>query len=173
MTLEQVTTTPPLLEVRGLDVFFHGSNGPIQAVRNLDLTLQRGETLALVGESGCGKSTTALALLRLLAPGTALRGSIRFDGRDILALSPAALREVRGREIAMIFQEPMTSLNPVHTIGSQIGETLRRHEKLSAVAARKRAIELLDLVRIPEPQRRIDDHPHNLSGGQRRPPRST
>ncbi|MCR6476186.1 ABC transporter ATP-binding protein [Variovorax sp. ZS18.2.2] len=167
MTLEQVTTTPPLLEVRGLDVFFHGSNGPIQAVRGLDLTLQRGETLALVGESGCGKSTTALALLRLLAPGTALRGSIRFDGRDILALSPAALREVRGREIAMIFQEPMTSLNPVHTIGSQIGETLRRHEKLSAVAARKRAIELLDLVRIAEPHRRIDDHPHNLSGGQR------
>jgi len=167
MTLEQVTTTPPLLDVRGLDVFFHGSNGPIQAVRNLDLTLQRGETLALVGESGCGKSTTALALLRLLAPGTALRGSIHFDGRDILALSPAALREVRGREIAMIFQEPMTSLNPVHTIGSQIGETLRRHEKLSAVAARKRAIELLDLVRIPEPHRRIDDHPHNLSGGQR------
>jgi peptide/nickel transport system ATP-binding protein len=167
MTLEQVTTTPPLLEMRGLDVFFHGSNGPIQAVRGLDLTLQRGETLALVGESGCGKSTTALALLRLLAPGTALRGSIRFDGRDILALSPAALREVRGREIAMIFQEPMTSLNPVHTIGSQIAETLRRHEKLSAVAARKRAIELLDLVRIPEPHRRIDDHPHNLSGGQR------
>jgi len=167
MTLEQVTTTPPLLDVRGLDVFFHGSNGPIQAVRGLDLTLQRGETLALVGESGCGKSTTALALLRLLAPGTALRGSIHFDGRDILALSPAALREVRGREIAMIFQEPMTSLNPVHTIGAQIEETLRRHEKLSTVAARKRAIELLDLVRIPEPHQRIDDHPHNLSGGQR------
>ncbi|MET3394356.1 peptide/nickel transport system ATP-binding protein [Variovorax sp. 1140] len=167
MTLEQVTTTAPLLDVRGLDVFFHGSNGPIQAVRGLDLTLQRGETLALVGESGCGKSTTALALLRLLAPGTALRGSIRFDGRDILALSPAALREVRGREIAMIFQEPMTSLNPVHTIGAQIEETLRRHEKLSPAAARKRAIELLDLVRIPEPHQRIDDHPHNLSGGQR------
>jgi peptide/nickel transport system ATP-binding protein len=167
MTLEQVTPTPPLLDVRGLDVFFHGSNGPIQAVRGLDLTLQRGETLALVGESGCGKSTTALALLRLLAPGTVLRGSIHFDGRDILALSQAHLREVRGREIAMIFQEPMTSLNPVHTIGAQIEETLRRHEKIPAAAARKRAIELLDLVRIPEPQRRIDDHPHNLSGGQR------
>jgi peptide/nickel transport system ATP-binding protein len=167
MALDPVIATPPLLDVRGLDVFFHGSSGPIQAVRGLDLTLQRGETLALVGESGCGKSTTALALLRLLAPGAVLRGSIHFDGRDILALSPAELREVRGREIAMIFQEPMTSLNPVHTIGAQIEETLRRHEKLSAAAARKRAIELLDLVRIPEPQRRIDDHPHNLSGGQR------
>ncbi len=167
MTQDQVTAPPPLLDVRGLDVFFHGSSGPIQAVRGLDLTLQRGETLALVGESGCGKSTTALALLRLLAPGAVLRGHIHFDGRDILALSPVELREVRGREIAMIFQEPMTSLNPVHTIGAQIEETLRRHEKLSALAARKRAIELLDLVRIPEPHRRIDDHPHNLSGGQR------
>jgi peptide/nickel transport system ATP-binding protein len=167
MTLEPVAPTPPLLDVRGLDVFFHGANGPVQAVRGLDLTLQRGETLALVGESGCGKSTTALALLRLLAPGAVLRGNIHFDGRDILALSPARLREVRGREIAMIFQEPMTSLNPVHTIGAQIEETLRRHEKLSAAAARKRAIELLDLVRILEPQQRIDDHPHHLSGGQR------
>ena len=167
MTLEPVKTTAPLLDVRGLDVFFHGSNGPLQAVRGLDLTLQRGETLALVGESGCGKSTTALALLRLLAPGAVLRGQIHFDGRDILALSPSQLREVRGRDIAMIFQEPMTSLNPVHTIGAQIEETLRRHEKLSALAARKRAIELLELVRIPEPHQRIDDHPHNLSGGQR------
>ncbi|SEB23598.1 ABC transporter ATP-binding protein [Variovorax sp. YR216] len=157
----------PLLDVRGLDVFFEGSAGPVQAVRGLDLTLQRGETLALVGESGCGKSTTALALLRLLAPGATLRGEIRFDGRDLLALPPAQLREVRGREIAMIFQEPMTSLNPVHTIGAQIEETLRRHQRLPAAAARRRAIELLDLVRIPEPQRRIDDHPHHLSGGQR------
>jgi peptide/nickel transport system ATP-binding protein len=120
-----------------------------------------------VGESGCGKSTTALALLRLLAPGAALRGKSASTGATSSRCSPAELREVRGREIAMIFQEPMTSLNPVHTIGAQIAETLRRHEKLSAVAARKRAIELLDLVRIPEPHRRIDDHPHNLSGGQR------
>jgi len=157
----------PLLDVRGLDVFFAGSAGPVQAVRGLDLALRRGETLALVGESGCGKSTTALALLRLLGPGATLCGEIRFDGRDLLALAPAQLREVRGREIAMIFQEPMTSLNPVHTIGAQIEETLRRHQRLPAAAARRRAIELLDLVRIPEPQRRIDDHPHNLSGGQR------
>ena len=157
----------PLLDVRGLDVFFHGSSGPVQAVRGLDLTLRRGETLALVGESGCGKSTTALALLRLLAPGATLRGQISFDGRDLLALTPAQLRAVRGREIAMIFQEPMTSLNPVHTIGTQIEETLRQHQKLPTAAARRRAIELLDLVRIPEPHRRVDDHPHNLSGGQR------
>ena len=158
---------PPLLDVRGLDIAFAGSQGPIQAVRGLDLSLQRGETLALVGESGCGKSTTALSLLRLLAPGATLRGQIVFDGRDILAMPPPVLRALRGKEIGMIFQEPMTSLNPVHTIGAQIAETLRLHEGLGAPAARRRAIELLDLVRIPEPARRVDDYPHQLSGGQR------
>lgn len=170
MTLDLVPLSvapSALLDVRGLDISFRGSQGPIQAVRGLDLTIQRGETLALVGESGCGKSTTALAVLRLLAPGASLRGNIFFDGRDILALPPAELRALRGRDISMVFQEPMTSLNPVHSIGAQIIETLRRHEDLSVLAARKRAVELLDLVRIPEPQRRIDDHPHNLSGGQR------
>lgn len=166
MTLDLVPS-PALLDVRGLDISFRGSQGPIQAVRGLDLTIQRGETLALVGESGCGKSTTALAVLRLLAPGASLRGNIFFDGRDILALPPAELRALRGRDISMVFQEPMTSLNPVHSIGAQIIETLRRHENLSTLAARKRAVELLDLVHIPEPHRRIDDHPHNLSGGQR------
>lgn len=166
MTLDLVPS-PALLDVRGLDIRFRGSQGPIQAVRGLDLTIQRGETLALVGESGCGKSTTALAVLRLLAPGASLRGNIFFDGRDILALPQAELRALRGRDISMVFQEPMTSLNPVHSIGAQIIETLRRHEDLSTLAARKRAVELLDLVHIAEPQRRIDDHPHNLSGGQR------
>jgi len=166
MTLDLVPS-PALLDVRGLDISFRGSQGPIQAVRGLDLTIQRGETLALVGESGCGKSTTALAVLRLLAPGASLRGNIFFDGRDILGLPPAELRALRGRDISMVFQEPMTSLNPVHSIGAQIIETLRRHENLSTLAARKRAVELLDLVHIPEPHRRIDDHPHNLSGGQR------
>lgn len=166
MALDLVPRSP-LLDIRGLDISFRGSQGPIQAVRGLDLSIQRGETLALVGESGCGKSTTALAVLRLLAPGASLRGNIFFDGRDILALPPAELRALRGRDVSMVFQEPMTSLNPVHTIGAQIIETLRRHEDLSALAARKRAVELLDLVRIPEPHRRIDDHPHNLSGGQR------
>ncbi len=167
MTLHLAPSTTPLLDVRGLDITFAGSQGPIQAVRGLDLTLQRGETLALVGESGCGKSSTALALLRLLAPGARLSGKILFDGRDILALTAPELRALRGRDISMIFQEPMTSLNPVHSIGAQISETLRLHDSLSAAVARQRTIALLDLVQIPEPQRRIDDYPHQLSGGQR------
>ena len=157
----------PLLDIQDLSIAFRGSQGRVSAVRHLNLSLQRGETLALVGESGCGKSTTALSLLRLLAPGAEVTGRLLFEGRDILQLRPPELRALRGREISMIFQEPMTSLNPVHTIGAQIAETLRLHEGLSALAARRRAIELLDLVRIPEPQRRIDDHPHKLSGGQR------
>ena len=167
MALDLNTDAAPLLDIRGLDIAFRGARGPIQAVRGLDLQIQRGETLALVGESGCGKSTTALSILRLLAPGATLKGRILFDGRDIVAMSPAELRALRGRDIAMVFQEPMTSLNPVHTIGAQIIETLRQHEHLTAAAARQRAAELLDLVRIPEPQRRLDDFPHHLSGGQR------
>lgn len=159
--------TPLLLDIRQLDVRFKGSQGSLHAVRGLDLQLHQGETLALVGESGCGKSTTALALLRLLAPGAQIGGQILFDGQDIVQLPIDKLRQLRGREISMIFQEPMTSLNPVYTVGTQIAETLRQHEKLSAGAARLRAIELLDLVRIPEPQRRVDDYPHQLSGGQR------
>ena len=167
MSLTTLPPATPLLDVRQLDIAFRGSRGPIEAVRGLDLTLQRGQTLALVGESGCGKSTTALALLRLLAPGTQVRGQILFQGQDILTLPPHELRSLRGQEISMIFQEPMTSLNPVHTIGAQIIETLRLHEGLPAAAAHRRAVELLDLVRIPEPQRRVHDYPHQLSGGQR------
>ncbi|MDD2546013.1 MAG: ABC transporter ATP-binding protein [Burkholderiaceae bacterium] len=158
---------PLLLDIRQLDVRFKGSQGMLHAVRGLDLQLHQGETLALVGESGCGKSTTALALLRLLAPGAQTEGQILFDGRDIVPMPLEAFRRLRGREIAMIFQEPMTSLNPVYPVGVQIAETLRQHEGLSAAAARQRAIELLDLVRIPEPHRRVDDYPHQLSGGQR------
>ncbi|NLC36002.1 MAG: ABC transporter ATP-binding protein [Alcaligenaceae bacterium] len=161
------TGTEPLLEIRGLNVHFRGSQGHFQAVRQLDLAIAQGETVALVGESGCGKSTTALAIMQLLAPGASLEGDIHFAGRNLATLSQRQMRKVRGREISMIFQEPMTSLNPVHTIGRQIMEVLRLHEGLSRQAARARAIELLDLVRIPEPQRRLDDYPHNLSGGQR------
>ncbi|WP_230680949.1 ATP-binding cassette domain-containing protein [Paracidovorax cattleyae] len=157
----------PLLDIRQLGIRFPAAQGPVDAVQGLDLTLQRGETLALVGESGCGKSTTALALLRLLAPGAQVRGKILFEGRDILALPPRDLRALRGSDISMIFQEPMTSLNPVHTIGAQIAETLRLHEGLPAAAALRRAVELLDLVRIPDPQRHVHDYPHQLSGGQR------
>ena len=156
-----------LLDIRGLEVAFESRRGRQTAVRALDLRLHRGETLALVGESGCGKSTTALAILRLLAPTARLAGRIDFDGQDILALPPRALQDLRGRRISMIFQEPMTSLNPVYTVGDQIIETLREHEPLSAAAARARAIELLELVRLPDPARRVDDHPHQLSGGQR------
>lgn len=164
---QSAQATTPLLEMRGLNVHFRGSQGRFQAVKNLDLSIRQGETVALVGESGCGKSTTALAIMQLLAPGASLEGEIDFGGRNLAALSQREMRKVRGREISMIFQEPMTSLNPVHTIGAQIMEVLRLHEGLSRQAARARTIELLDLVSIPEPQRRLEDYPHNLSGGQR------
>lgn len=154
---------PPLLAVRGLNIAYGGT----QAVRHLDFDIAPAETVALVGESGCGKSTTALSLLRLLPPSATVRGSVHFDGTDLLALGESALNDVRGNRIAMIFQEPMLSLNPVLTIGEQVGEALRLHRGLSRRAARARAIELLDMVKLPEPARRIDDYPHRLSGGQR------
>ena len=153
----------PLLEIKKLNIAFPGHH----AVRDLNLTLQAKETLALVGESGCGKSATALALMRLLPPTAQVEGELRFGGQDLLALSPREMRALRGNAISMIFQEPMTSLNPVLSLGQQLIEVLRVHESLTAKAARQRAIELLDLVRIPEPARRIDDFAHQLSGGQR------
>jgi peptide/nickel transport system ATP-binding protein len=153
-----------LLDVRDLTIGFADSS----PVRNLDFAVRQGETVAIVGESGSGKSLTALALMRLL-PKTARisSGSINFSGQDLIGLSDRAMRERRGRDIAMIFQEPMTSLNPVITVGKQIGEVLQLHRGLSARQARKRAIEMLDLVRIPEPGKRVDDYPHRLSGGMR------
>jgi peptide/nickel transport system ATP-binding protein len=153
-----------LLEVRDLTICFSDSS----PVRNLDFTVKQGETVAIVGESGSGKSLTALALMRLLPKSAHIStGAISFAGQDLIGLSERAMRARRGRDIAMIFQEPMTSLNPVITIGKQIGEVLRLHRGLSARQARKRAIEMLDLVRIPEPGKRIDDYPHRLSGGMR------
>ncbi|MFJ5361584.1 ABC transporter ATP-binding protein [Pectobacterium sp. CHL-2024] len=153
----------PLVDIQDLRVDFPGH----QAVRGLNLTINAGETLALVGESGCGKSATALSLMRLVAePGT-ISGRILFDGQDLLTLPDRQMRQLRGNALSMIFQEPMTSLNPVLSIGQQISETLRLHETLTPTQARTRAIELLDLVKIPEPARRVDDYPHNLSGGQR------
>jgi peptide/nickel transport system ATP-binding protein len=159
----EVNKATRLLEVRDLRVSF----GAHDAVRGLNFDVAQGETLALVGESGCGKSATALSLMRLLPTPGRVTGSLRFDGRELLDLSAPDMRAVRGRQISMIFQEPMTSLNPVLSIGAQIVETLRQHESLSKAAAWKRAIELLELVRIPEPQRRVFDYPHELSGGQR------
>ncbi|QHP79437.1 ABC transporter ATP-binding protein [Pectobacterium odoriferum] len=153
----------PLVDIQDLHVDFPGH----QAVRGLNLTINAGETLALVGESGCGKSATALSLMRLVAEPGKISGRILFDGQDLLTLPDRQMRQLRGNALSMIFQEPMTSLNPVLSIGQQISETLRLHEALTPAQARTRAIELLDLVKIPEPARRVDDYPHNLSGGQR------
>ncbi|MDR2111938.1 MAG: ABC transporter ATP-binding protein [Candidatus Accumulibacter sp.] len=153
----------PLLEIGQLNISFPGH----EAVRAFDLSVRASETLALVGESGCGKSVTALSLMRLLPPSARVDGTLLFEGVDLLALPLSRMRDLRGRAISMIFQEPMTSLNPVLSIGHQLEEVLRRHEGLSARAARNRAVELLDLVKIPEPARRVGDFAHNLSGGQR------
>jgi peptide/nickel transport system ATP-binding protein len=158
-----LTATPRLLDVRNLNV----SYGAHPAVTGLDLSIGAGEALALVGESGCGKSTTAMALLRLLPAAARVEGEVRFDGVDLQSLPESKLSAIRGHQISMIFQEPMTSLNPVLTIGDQIGESLRLHLGMSKRAARVRTLELLELVQIPNSARRIDDYPHQFSGGQR------
>jgi peptide/nickel transport system ATP-binding protein len=153
----------PLLKVDRLAVRF----GTQHSVNNLSFVVHENEMLALVGESGCGKSTTALAIMRLLPSSATLEGRIEFEGRDLIGLSKPTMRSLRGNAISMIFQEPMTCLNPVMTIGQQVAEVLRQHEPLSRDAAGKRAIELLDLVKLPEPARRAQEFAHNLSGGQR------
>ena len=158
----------PLLELRGLAVDFATDDGTVHAVDGLDLALGRGRTLGLVGESGCGKSVTSLAIMGLLPPeNSKVRGEIVFEGRDLLTLEPHLMRDLRGARLAMIFQEPMTSLNPAYTIGDQIIEAIQRHQGLDAAAARARAIDMLKLVRIPSPEKRVDDYPHKLSGGMR------
>jgi peptide/nickel transport system ATP-binding protein len=156
-----------LLEVEGLSVRFDTDDGPVHAVDGLSLTLGESEVLGVVGESGCGKSVSFMSLLRLLPETATVAGTARFDGVDLLRASGARLREIRGRKIAFVFQEPMTSLNPAFMVGNQIGEVLRRHLGLSRGDARARAIELLRLVRIPSPERRVDEYPHQLSGGMR------
>jgi peptide/nickel transport system ATP-binding protein len=156
-----------LLEVEGLSVRFDTDDGSVHAVDGLSLELREGEVLGVVGESGCGKSVSFMALLGLLPETAVVTGRATFAGRDLLGSSSGELRRIRGREIAIVFQEPMTSLNPSFKIGSQIGEVLRRHLGLSNRAARARTIELLQLVRIPAPERRIDEYPHQLSGGMR------
>jgi oligopeptide/dipeptide ABC transporter ATP-binding protein len=157
-----------VLEVEGLVVSFPGERGRTPVVDHLDLLVERGETLALVGESGCGKSMTALSLLRLVPkPGRIDEGRIRIEGQDVLSLPIADLRSLRGRRAAMIFQEPMTSLNPVHTVGAQVVEAIRLHERVSAGEARRRAGDLLARVGIPDPGARLDAYPHQLSGGMK------
>ncbi len=158
-----------ILDVAGLKTYFYTRAGIVKAVEDLTFTLSRGETLAIVGESGCGKSMTALSLMRLIPepPGRIAAGKIVLDGRDLLTLDEESMRQVRGNEISMIFQEPMTSLNPVLTVGNQIGETLRLHQKLSEAEIKARTIDMLRLVGIPEPEQRAREYPHQLSGGMR------
>jgi peptide/nickel transport system ATP-binding protein len=153
--------------VRDLSVRFDTDDGTVHAVDRMSFELGAGEVLGIVGESGCGKSVTCMSLVRLLPETAHVDGRVEFGGRDLLALSQRQLRRVRGREISYVFQEPMTSLNPVFTIGRQIGEVLRTQLGLSRAAARARTLELLRLVRIPAPERRIDEYPHQLSGGMR------
>jgi peptide/nickel transport system ATP-binding protein len=156
-----------MLQVSDLHVRLQTQRGPAEAVRGVGFDLGRGETLGLVGESGCGKSITAMALLGLLPENAVVTGSIRFDDRELVGLDDAELRQIRGNRIGMIFQEPMTALNPVHTIGDQVAEPLRLHRGLSRDAARRRTIELLERVGITNAARRIDAYPHQFSGGQR------
>jgi peptide/nickel transport system ATP-binding protein/oligopeptide transport system ATP-binding protein len=157
----------PLLEVRNLTVSFPGPEGPVHIVRGLDYKIPRGETLGIVGESGCGKTMTSLALLGLVAGSGTVGGAIDFDGRDLAKFNQRQWQQVRGREIAMIFQEPMTAMNPVMPVGRQIAEVLIKHEKLNKTAAHGRAVDLLAQVGIPSPARRAEDYPHQLSGGMR------
>jgi peptide/nickel transport system ATP-binding protein len=158
---------PDLLNVTDLRVTLNTARGPADALRGVSFKLQRGETMGLIGESGCGKSITALALMGLLPEGARVSGSIRFDGQELTTLPEAALCQLRGRRLGMVFQEPMTALNPLHTIGRQIGESLRLHQRLSTGAARAEALRLLERVRLPQAAQRLDAYPHQLSGGQR------
>ncbi|HWE20964.1 MAG TPA: ABC transporter ATP-binding protein [Hyphomicrobiaceae bacterium] len=159
----------PLIEIDGLRTHFFTRDGVVRAVDGVSFSVAAGETLAVVGESGCGKSVTSLSIMRLVAspPGRIVAGSIKFQGTDLLGLSEREMRAIRGNDISMIFQEPMTSLNPVLTIGRQITETLTLHQGLDRTSAEARAVEMLRLVGIPEPARRIRQYPHELSGGMR------
>jgi peptide/nickel transport system ATP-binding protein len=158
-----------LLEIEGMRTWFYTREGVVRAVDGVSFHIDPGETLAVVGESGCGKSVTALSILRLLPspPARIVEGAIRFEGTDLLALDDAAMRDIRGNRIAMIFQEPMTSLNPVLTVGRQIAESLIRHQGMTDDQAHARAVEMLRLVNIAEPERRAREYPHQLSGGMR------
>jgi peptide/nickel transport system ATP-binding protein len=163
------TTGKPILEVNDLRTYFYTRDGVVRSVDGVSFSVSEGETLAIVGESGCGKSVTSLSILRLIAspPGKIVSGSIKFHGEDLLGFSDEQMRDIRGDKISMIFQEPMTSLNPVLTIGRQIGEVLELHRQCTKEEVRTRILELLKMVNIPEPESRIDEYPHQLSGGMR------
>ncbi len=159
----------PLLQIRGLKTHFKTDDGMVRAVDGVNMTIDRGETLGVVGESGCGKTVTAMTVLKLIQmpPGRIVDGEILWQGRDLVPLAPDEMRHIRSKEIAIIFQEPMTSLNPVYTVGEQIAEVLRLHEGLNKRQAIDRAVEMLRLVNIPTPERRVRDYPHQFSGGMR------
>ena len=158
-----------LLEIRGLKTYFATDDGMVHAVDGVDLGIDRGETLGVVGESGCGKTVTALSVLKLIAmpPGRIADGQILWQGRDLVPLPPDEMRAIRSKEIAIIFQEPMTSLNPVYTVGDQIAEVIRLHEGVSRREALDKTVEMLRLVHIPNPEKRVRDYPHQFSGGMR------
>ena len=160
---------PPLLEIEDLSTFFHAEENIVKSVRNVDLTIQKGETLALVGESGCGKSVTALSAMRLIPtpPGKFESGRILFEGLDLLQASEVEMQNIRGNKISMIFQEPMTSLNPIFTVGDQIMEAIRLHQNKTEYQARELALNVLHQVAIPSPESRINQYPHELSGGMK------
>ena len=161
-------TGEPLLEVRDLKVSFRTEDGLVQAVDGVSLSLSEGETLGIVGESGSGKSVTMMSVMRLISdPNARFEGQVLYKGHDLMTLNPEQMREIRGTGIAMIFQDPMTSLNPVYRVGWQIAEQIRAHENVSKQAARDRAIELLAAVGIPQPNHRVDNYPHEFSGGMR------
>ncbi|MFY9526045.1 MAG: ABC transporter ATP-binding protein, partial [Limnochordia bacterium] len=161
--------TQKLLSVKGLKTYFYTDDGVIPAVDGVSFDLDRGGTIGIVGESGCGKSVTSLSVMGLIPqpPGKIEGGEIIFEGRNLLELDEAEMRHIRGNDISMIFQEPMTSLNPVFTVGNQICEAIMLHQGLDKNAAREKAIEMLRLVGIPSPEKRIDDYPHQMSGGMR------
>jgi peptide/nickel transport system ATP-binding protein len=167
--MSEAQTAETVLEVKNLQTVFFTNSGLFRAVDDVSFTVRRGETLAIVGESGCGKSVSALSIMRLVPdpPGRIVGGSVMLEGTDLLSLDEAAMRDVRGNRISMIFQEPMTSLNPVMRIGDQITEAVRLHREITAREAWNRAVDMLRLVRIPEPERRAHEYPHQLSGGMR------
>ncbi len=161
------TTPTPLLDVRDLRVVLPTARGPAAALRGVSFAIARGEKLGLIGESGCGKSLTALAVMGLLPEGAVVEGSIRLNGQELVGLPDDALAALRGDRVAMVFQEPMTALNPLHTVGTQVAEPLRLHRGLDRAAARAEALRLLERVQLPKAAQRLDAYPHQLSGGQR------
>ncbi len=167
--MTELQASQPLLDIQGLKTHFATDDGMVRAVDGVDIAIHRGQTVGIVGESGCGKTVTAMSILKLIAmpPGRIVEGKILWQGRDLVPLTGPQLDEIRSKEIAIIFQEPMTSLNPVYSIGDQIGEVLRRHEGMSKSQARDRTIELLSLVQISNPKKRVADYPHQFSGGMR------